>query len=396
VNPRWLTLVLAVGGLVIGLYLGGHPDKLPGSIRDVFVDDQIDLTSEVLDRVHDDYWKATTSTENANGSARGIIDNLKKTYKDKFSDFYDKKQFGEFNDATSGAYAGVGLGVAGVPQGLRVSQVFKGSPAKEAGIEEGDLITAVNGESLAGIDSTVATGRIKGEPGTAVTITVQSKGEKPRDIRLERATINLPVVDGRILEAGGHKIAYVRMAQFTPDVHLLIRRQMEKLRGEGAEGMVLDLRNNGGGLLDEAVSTSSLFLDEGTTVVSTESRTQGDAVYKADDSELPPQPTVILTNKNTASASEILAAALAENDAATTVGQTTYGKGVFQQVFPLDGGAGLKLTIGEYLTSNGTSIDHKGVVPDVKVPDKPQAKQDLVLKKGRQVLAGELAGESGK
>ena len=391
-NPRALTpLACVLAGLVVGLFLGGHPGDLPGPIRDTFVDrSDTRLTEEVMNEIRDNYWKPTTNGDLQNASGHGILNHLKKKYKDRYSEFYDEEQFKEFNDVTNAEYAGVGLGVVGVPEGLRVSQVFPHSPAKAAGIKEGDLVTAVGEKSLAGVDSDVAVGLIKGEPGTPVTITVASKGKKPRDITLERAVINLPVVDGRIITAGGQKIGYVRMVQFTPDVHTLVRRQMEKLREKGAKGLILDLRNNGGGILEEAVATSSLFLDDGTPVVTTESRTEGDLVYRASDSALPDQPTVVLTNKNTASASEILAAALAENDAATTVGQTTFGKGVFQRIFELDGGAGMKLTIGQYLTSDGTSIDHKGVVPDVKVPDKPNAKKDLVLRKGRQVLAGEL------
>jgi carboxyl-terminal processing protease len=389
---RWIAALLAVGGLALGLFLGGHPGDLPRPVRDVFVDEQnTDLTAQVLDKVNDDYWKSTDNGDNENASARGIVQNLKKKYKDKFSDFYDAKQFQAFNDESNGAYAGVGLGITPVPQGLQVSQVFKKSPADGAGIKVGDIVTAVGGQSIAGEDSTVATGKIKGQPGTSVTITVKSKGRKPRDLTLKRAIVSLPIVAGKIIKAGGQKIAYVRMAQFTPDVHEAIAHQMVKLRAKGAKGMILDLRDNGGGLLQEAVATSSLFLKKGTTVVSTQSRTQGDSTYKADGSQLPAEPTVILTNANTASASEILTAALAENHAATTVGQTTYGKGVFQQVFELSGGAGMKLTIGEYLTSNGTSIDHKGVVPEVPVPaPRPKTKGDPVLKRGQAVIAQEL------
>jgi carboxyl-terminal processing protease len=390
-NARLLAVLLAVAGLVVGLYLGGHPDKLPDSVRDVFVDDKIDLTAEVIDLVDEKYWKEVDNGELEEGSARGIVENLRKRYDDRFSHYFNAQQFSDFNDATEGAYAGVGLGVAEVPEGLRVSTVFPKSPAKEAGLKEGDLITAVDGESLAGVESTVATGKIKGEPGTPVTITVVSgegKGE-PREVPLTRARISLPVVRGRLLKAGGTQVAYVQMAQFSPDVSSILRRQIEKFRGKGAEGLILDLRGNPGGLLQEAVLTSSIFLEDG-VVVSTESRTQGDVVYHAQGDALDEQPTVVLTSKDTASAAEILAAALAQNDLATTVGQTTYGKGVFQQVVPLDAGGGLDLTVGEYLTSDGTSIAKKGVVPEVKVPDDPDATGDPVLERGRAVLAGLL------
>jgi carboxyl-terminal processing protease len=389
VNVRWIAALCVAAGLLVGLYLGGHPDDLPGPVRDIFVSEKAGLTAEVLDTVDDNYWKSVDNGPLEEASARGIINRLRKSYDDRFSHYFNAKQFEEFKQATEGAFSGVGLGVSEVPQGLRVSETFPGSPAKAAGIKRGDLVIAVNGRPLAGVDSAVATGLIKGDAGTSVTITVKSKGAKPRDIELKRARIDVPVVDGHMVKAAGRPVGYVRMASFTPGVHGALRKEIEKLRGQGAQGLILDLRNNGGGLLQEAVLTSSIFLDEG-VVVSTDSRTQGTHVYKAVGDALPRQPTVVLTNKDTASAAEILTAALAENGLATTVGTTTYGKGVFQQVIPLDEGGGLDLTIGEYLTSNGTSIAGKGIVPEVKVADDPKQTGDEVQKRARAVLGQEL------
>lgn len=388
-NVRWIAALCVAAGLLVGLYLGGHPDHLPGPLRDAFVDDKASLTSEVLNQVDDNYWKSVDNGALEEASAQGIVNRLRKGYDDRFSHYFNPKQFEEFQQATEGAFSGVGLGVSGVPQGLRVSEAFPGSPARAAGIKRGDLVVAVNGRSLAGVDSTVATGLIKGEPGTSVTLTVKSKGSKPRQVELKRARIDVPVVDGRLIKAAGRPVGYVRMAAFTPGVHGVLRKQIEKLRDQGAQGLILDLRNNGGGLLKEAVLSSSVFLDDG-VVVSTDSRTQGTHVYKAVGDALAEQPTVVLTNKDTASAAEILTAALAENDLATTVGTTTFGKGVFQQVIPLDAGGGLDLTIGEYLTSDGTSIAGKGIVPEVDVADDAKQSGDEVLKRARAVLGQEL------
>jgi carboxyl-terminal processing protease len=390
-SKRAIALVVGVGGVVLGMWLGGHPDTLPSPIRDVFVDQSAEVSDQVLDEIKDNYWKPVSSDDLQNASARGMVKEIGKKTKDKFSHYFDKKQFQQFQQVTEGRFSGVGLGVSGIKRGLRVTEVFKDSPAQKAGIKRDDVIVAVNGESLAGMDATLATGKIKGEPGTKVTLTVLPGGKPPpREVTIERADIDVPVVAGRIIKVGGVPVAYVRMAAFTPHVSDALRKKIEDLRAKGAKGLILDLRSNGGGLLEEAVLSGSVFVQDG-TIVSTQSRTQGDKTYPAVGDALSAQPTVVLVNRDTASAAEILTAALGENNLATVVGTRTYGKGVFQQVIPLDSGGGLDLTIGEYLTSDGTSIAHKGVQPDVKAPDDPKTPADEALQKARAVLIPELS-----
>jgi carboxyl-terminal processing protease len=381
---------MAVTGLVVGLWLGGHPGKLPGGVRDVFVDQKAEVSDQVMQEIEDNYWKPVNSDELQNASARGMIKSISKQTKDRFSHYFDAKEFQQFKQVTEGRFSGVGLGVTGVKRGLRVSEVFKGSPAQKAGIKRGDVIVAVNGKSIAGMDATLATGLIKGDPGTEVTLSVLTGGKPPpRKLTIERANIDVPVVDGRMIKVNGTPVAYVRMSAFTPGVHDALRKQIEDLRAKGAKGLILDLRNNGGGLLEEAVLSGSIFLEDG-TIVSTDSRTQGQKTYPAVGDAISPQPTVVLVNRDTASAAEILTAALGENDLGTVVGTRTYGKGVFQQVIPLDSGGGLELVVGEYLTSNGTSIANKGVQPQVKAPDNPKTPADEPLQKARAVLIPEL------
>jgi carboxyl-terminal processing protease len=389
-SKRATALLVAVIALAVGLWLGGHPDHLPGGIRDVFVDQKAEVSDQVLEEIEDNYWRKVDSTDLQNASARGMIDRVRKQFKDRFSHYFDPKQFKEFQQVTEGQFSGVGLGVTGVKRGLRVSEVFAGSPAQKAGIKRGDVIAAVDGRSIAGLDATLATGMIKGNPGTEVTLSVLPGGKPPpRKVTLERANIDVPVVDGRIVKAGGTAVAYVRMAGFTPGVHDALRKQIEDLRAKGAKGLILDLRSNGGGLLNEAWLSGSVFVQDG-TIVSTDSRTQGKKDYPAVGDALSPQPTVVLVNGDTASAAEILTAALSENHLATVVGQTTFGKGVFQQVIPLDSGGGLDLTVGEYLTSDGTSIAGKGVQAQVKAVDNPNSPPDEALQKARAVLIPEL------
>lgn len=385
-----VVVLVALGSLLVGMWLGGHPDKLPSGVRDAFVDQKAEVSDEVLQQIEDNYWKPVSSEDLQNASAKGMVGRIRKQTKDRFSHYFDPEEYKKFQQVTNGTLSGVGIAVTGVDQGLRASEVFPNSPAKSGGIKPGDVITAVNGESIAGKDATLATGLIRGEPGTEVTLTVLSNGKPPpRKLTLKRAEVDVPVVDGHMIEVGATPVAYVRMAQFTPGVHEALRNEIEKLRSRGAKGLILDLRSNGGGLLEEAVLSGSVFVEDG-TIVSTKSRTQGTKVYPAVGDALSRQPTVVLVNRDTASAAEILTAALGENHLATVVGTRTYGKGVFQQVIPLDSGGGLDLTVGEYLTSDGTSIAGKGVQPQVKIVDDPNSTPDEALQKARTVLAPEI------
>jgi carboxyl-terminal processing protease len=242
------------------------------------------------------------------------------------------------------------------------------------------------------VPSGVSTGRIKGPEGTEVELRViPVGGGEPRELVLERAGVRLPAVTASGLrKIDGREVAYVRFSTFSEGSHGELRQEIERLERKGAEGLVLDLRANGGGLLNEAVLSASVFVDEG-TVVSTESRTQGDRSYEAVGDALEPRPTVVLVDRDTASAAEILAAALETYDLATVVGTRTYGKGTFQEVIPLDAGGALDLTIGQYLTADGTSIAGEGVRPEVRVADDPATEgSDEALDEALQVLAGQL------
>jgi carboxyl-terminal processing protease len=199
----------------------------------------------------------------------------------------------------------------------------------------------------------------------------------------------VPVVQGRIRRAAGRKVAYVQLAGFSEGAHGELRSEIERLYRQGAEGLVLDLRGNGGGLLNEAVLTSSVFVDKG-VIVSTSGRTQPDKDYQAVGGALDPRPTVVLINRDTASAAEILTAALEEHGLATVVGTRSFGKGVFQEVIDLDSGGALDLTVGEYLTSKGRSLAGNGIKPDVPAKDNLKTRDDEGLERALEVLGREL------
>jgi len=388
-------IVALVAAFVIvlgaGIWLGGHPAKLPEFVRDKLVDDSAGLTVEATELIEDNYYRSVGSQELTNSSLQGMVRELRLRHKDRFSDYFSPQALADFNEAISGHFSGVGLSVSQVKEGLRVDRVFPGSPAQEAGLVVGDQIVSVDGDSIAGQNSQVTTEKIKGPEGTEVTIGVQGeKGGTVRQLRLTREQISLPVVSSKVKTVDGHKLGYVRLVTFSEGAHALLRQAVEKLQRQGVEGIVLDLRANGGGLLEEAVLTASIFLPEDEVVVSTDSRTQGHAVYKTVGDNLPAVPMVVLIDRNTASAAEILTAALADNADAEVVGTRSYGKGVFQQEIGLSNGGALKLTIGEYFTPDGVNLAKShGIHPDVRARDDPGSASDEALERALGVLAAE-------
>jgi carboxyl-terminal processing protease len=385
------TVGLAVALLLVlaaGLWIGGHPATMPPQLRDLFVDEAAGLNAEAAELIEDNYYRSVPEEELTESSLQGMARGLRRRYDDRFSEYLSPAILERFNEALEGHFSGIGLSVAEAERGLRAERVFKGSPAERAGIEVGDTIVSVEGKTIAGVSSTAATERIKGPEGSEVTVGVLPRGGgKVRELRLTRAEISVPVVSSRTIERGGEKLGYVRLATFSEGAHGFLRRAVEKVRREGAEGLVLDLRANGGGLLQEAVLAASIFLPEGTTVVTTESRTQGDATYDAKGGDLPPQPTVVLIDSGTASAAEILTAALADEGGAEVVGEKSFGKGVFQQEVSLSNGGALKLTIGEYFTPDGANLGGNGIRPDVEARDRAGTTRDEALERALRVLA---------
>ena len=385
----WAAAAVVIA-LLVGLYLGGHSSDLPDPVQDVFVGPQAPTSADALVQIEDNYWRAVNGNQVQDESVRGMIDFLRQHYKDRFSHYFDPSQFKQFNEATSGQFSGVGMGVGPAKEGIRFCRSSPGSPAKAAGIKPGDVITAVDGRSIAGLGSELATGLVKGPAGTDVKLTIRpTGGGQPRVLTLRRANIQVPVVDGRIVHVNGVPVAYVRMVSFTPGVHGILRSEIEKLDRQGAKGLILDLRNNGGGLLDEAWLSGSIFVENG-VVVSTRGRTQPSHVYNAVGDALQPRPTIVLINGNTASAAEILTAAMQEHHVATVVGTRSFGKGVYQQVIPLNDGGGLDLTVGEYFTPNGTSLAGNGIEPQVRAKDNTKTPQDEALARALQTLAPQL------
>jgi carboxyl-terminal processing protease len=386
--------VALIAFLVGGIYLGGHPSKLPSFAREAFTEEPTSLVAEASEIIKDNYFRKVGNTELGNASLQGMVRELRKRHKDRFSDYFSPESLEGFNQEIEGRFSGIGLSVVSVKKGLHVVKVFHGSPAEEGGIKAGDTIVSVEGESIAGLNSTEATNKIKGEEGTQVTVGVlDPKTKKTTEKTLTRAEVELPNVSSRVFPVEGKTIGYVRLFSFSSEASKQLARGIEKVNEEGAEGIVLDLRENPGGLLEEAVSSASLFLPEGEVVVTTRSRTKGDSTKKTSSGKIVDVPFDVLVDRNTASSAEILTAALQEDGEATVVGTRTYGKGVFQEEHDLANGGALKLTVGEFFTPDGENLARTGGIhPEVKAVDKPRTTVDEARQKALETVASQVSG----
>jgi carboxyl-terminal processing protease len=238
----------------------------------------------------------------------------------------------------------------------------------------------VNGRSIAGVNSEVATGRIKGPAGTSVNLRVFTPGQdRDRTVKVKRERIEVPVARGRLVEREGHEIGVVELLSFSSGAHGLLRRQIDKLLGQGAEAIMLDLRGNGGGLLSEAVLVSSVFIEDG-EIVSVRGRHRPERTQDAEGDAIDEKiPVVVLVDGGSASASEIVTGALCDRGRATVVGTRTFGKGLVQEVERLSNGGVLDLTVATYYLPDGETISTRGIKPQIRAEDDPETDRDEAL-----------------
>jgi carboxyl-terminal processing protease len=365
--------------LVVGLWLGGHPEDLPGFLRSAFVTEhQTQVLNEAMQRIEDDYYRPISSSQLNNASIAGMVASLG----DRFSHYLTPSEFREFDAPPH--FTGIGVAVATqitVNRGLLIQRVFNASPAARAGLKSGEVIVAVDGHKLEHLSAEAATGLIKGSPGTDVHLQValpraaHSHNETVHNVNITRAIVSEPVVESITKTVHGVKLGVVALASFSPGSHVEVREAVEHELHVGARGLVFDLRDNGGGLVEEAQLIASIFIPKGQTIVTTRGRSVPTQVLLASGDAIPTSiPVVVLVDANTASSSEIVTAALQDHHRATVVGTHTFGKGVFQEEQSLSNGGALDITVGEYFTPNGRNLggggvkQGAGVIPEVLVP----------------------------
>jgi carboxyl-terminal processing protease len=378
-----VAFLCAVFALFVGIWLGGHPERLPGPIQDALVEEDQALRAEVIDSIEQNFYKRVDEESLEDASMKGIVESLN----DPFSHYLTPKEAARFDESVSGEFEGVGMNVEEDRRGLKVLRVFEGAPAEKAGIQRGDLIVEVDGKSLAGVNSDVATSRIKGPSGTSVQLRVFSPGsDSTRRVRVKRERISVPVATGRIVERDGKKLGVVELTGFSAGAHGLLRREIDQLLGKGAQGIVLDLRGNGGGLLSEAVLVSSIFIEDG-EIVSVRGRSRSERTQDAQGDAIDEDiPVVVLVDGGSASASEIVTGALRDRNRGTVVGTNTFGKGLVQEVERLSNGGVLDLTVANYYLPGGKTITKAGIKPQVKAEDDPETDRDEALPTALETL----------
>jgi carboxyl-terminal processing protease len=362
-------LVLAIGtAMGLALSLGGTllAERKAEPLVYGLSPAQLQQLAEVMQRVKQDYVEPVDSDALLESAIRGMVSGL-----DPHSQFLDAGEYLDIRISASGSYTGVGLEVGLRNGAVSVLAPIANSPGERAGVAAGDIIIGIDGKSLDAGDIGSAVQRLRGNPGSTVNIeVVRENQQKPLEFALTREHIVVASVASELLEPG---LAYVRISQFNDATVSQLEKAINgfEVNSEApVTGLILDLRNNPGGVLEAAVATSDLFLDSG-VIVSGDGRTE-EARFSHDAQAgdiLRGAPVVVLVNHESASASEIVAGALQDNHRATVLGTQTFGKGVVQTVMPLSKGRAIKLTTSRYFTPSGKTINEIGITPDVIVDD---------------------------
>ncbi len=359
---RVLVLAVLLAATALGsFYLGRSQSPASLGVEDR---ESLALYAEALDTVRDDYvdQQALDPEKQTYGAIEGMLDTLG----DKgHTRFLTPEERAQNEEGLSGTYVGIGVQLEAEGDEVVVATPIEGSPADRAGIRSGDVLMAVNGESVRGEDISEIVERVKGPEGTAVRLTVL-RGEEERKFDLERAEIKSPVVSWALIE--GTDVAHVFLSSFSDESARELRGAFEEARSAGARRFVLDLRNNPGGRLDQAVEMAGYFLEPGSVAYVRKEASDGrEEVEVEGEPGLTDAPLAVLINEGSASSSEILAGALRDNGRATAIGETTFGTGTVLSEFVLRDGSSILLGVAEWLTPKGDFIRETGIAPDVEV-----------------------------
>lgn len=352
-------------------------------------DNQLTKSIKYIKTILDKYYLNDIDEDKAvEGALEGYVSSLG----DPYTEYIPKDEMEDYKNNLMGNYVGVGIYMAqnSKDNTIVVLSPIKYSPAEEAGIQPGDIIKKINGVEYTGEDMTAAANSIKGEEGSTVTLEIQRGQEiKTFEITRKKITTN-PVISEKL----DNNIGYLEVTSFDEDTAENFKAKYEELKSQGITSLIIDLRNNGGGLVEQALKIADYIVPKGKDLLVTVDKDKNEKVEKSEEDVLIDMPIVVLVNENSASSSEILAGALKDLNEATIVGTTTYGKGVIQQLLTLRNGAGLKVTVEEYYTPNRTKINGVGIEPNEKVelPETVsnhllvQRDQDTQLQKAIEIL----------
>ncbi len=381
-------MLLALAGLVLmmmvfvaGIVVGGHPratglTDLPPVLRDTVLGANADPTaSEVLTLLEDGYYRDVDGTT----LARASVDGMLKSLDDPYTYYMDASEYALMQKHLDSTLTGIGISVGQRPRGVTILEVYAGGPAQKGGIRRGDVITTVDGKAVTKLDKVVE--GIRGQEGTQVRVGIRRKGEPDKVYTFTRAQVRIPLVRSRVIQSGGTKIGYLRLSEFDRRAGAEVRDAVGNLDGKGVKAIVFDLRGDPGGLVDEAVGVVSAFVPKGSPVVTTQGRERGKVTLRTDDAPRTSRPVVVLVDRNSASASEIVAGALRDDDKATLVGTRTFGKALVQTTRPLRNGGALRFTTARYLTPSGFDLATRGLPPDVAAVDNAKTPADEALDK---------------
>jgi carboxyl-terminal processing protease len=393
-RPRWrpklpgLVAVLALAALAgaalfTAVSSGRVPDGGAGGTR--AAEDLAPLT-ELYQELSDQ----AVDAPDKDALVRAAIEGMLEEVDDPYARYFPNNEFDEFNASLDGTFSGVGLMLEETPEGPVIVSVLEGTPAESAGIEEGERIVSVDGENVRDDPLEQIVAKVKGDPGTDVVLGLEGGDRGPRELRVTRAEFDLPIIASERLE---NDIGYINLRQFADGSGERVREEAATMVNDGVRGIVLDLRENPGGLLNEAVAVASVFMEDG-EVVSVEERARERETFEAVDDAFEQVPLAVLVDGNSASASEIVAGAIQDSERGPIVGEQTFGKGTVQTITQLSDGSGAKFTTARYYTPSGDSIEGVGVTPDVEVergepaelPDDPQV----------QAAVEQLLGEGGR
>jgi carboxyl-terminal processing protease len=350
----------------------------------------LNLFGEVMTRVKASYVEEVTDKKLIENAINGMLVSL-----DPHSSFLDAKSFKFMSQQTSGKFGGLGVEVTMENSVVKVVSPIDDTPAFKAGIKAGDYFTHIDGEEVVGLSLNEAVDKMRGKVGSKIRLTVVREGEKPKDYVIVREEIKIQSVKSDI-KAGD--VIYIRISSFTEgtdDAIIKVVKNAQKKLGKKLKGAVIDVRNNPGGLLDQSVAISDLFLDKG-EIVSTRSRVKEDTVrYSATKGDiLSDLPIVVLINDGSASASEIVAGALQDHKRAIVIGEKSFGKGSVQTVMPLGEYGAMRITTARYYTPSGRSIQAKGIVPDIIVKKSKIEKVEKIFERSEADLKNALKNES--